>query len=65
MNDEILATLKGMVEIDNDNNPAPENVPAGTGAEVSDIMGEWGENGVCAWLCTGAMNMPPQLKWFP
>ena len=63
MNDEILATLKGMVEIDSNNNPAPENVPAG--AEVSDIMGEWGENGVCAWLCTGAMNMPPQLKWFP
>ena len=52
-----------MVEIDSNNNPGPENVPAG--AEVSDMMGEWGENGVCAQLCTGAMNMLPQLKWFP
>ena len=28
-------------------------------------MGEWGEYGVCAQLCTRAMKRPPRLKGFP
>lgn len=40
-----LAELHGVVNIDDDNEPLPENIPVE--GESDDVMGEWGHNGVC------------------
>lgn len=63
---EKLSVLDGLVEIDDDNQPAPENVPEiKSGATNNNIMGEWSNVTVCQRLCVGAVNMPPRLNWFP
>lgn len=58
------AIMNGLVEVDDDNLPAPENVPDKKNMPGS-IMKEWGAASVCPRLCTGAINMPPRLNWFP
>ena len=45
--EETLEALCGVVDIDDDNDPAPENIPAPTNISSSSIFGEWGHEGVC------------------
>ena len=39
--------LSGAMNIDDDTQPLPENIPDARSAPADDIMGEWGHNGVC------------------
>ena len=46
--DGLIAALQGVVDIDDDNNPAPENVPVpGEQAVQSVLETEWGHSGLC------------------
>ena len=45
--EETLEALRGVVDINDDNDPAPENIPAPTDISSSFIFGEWGHEGVC------------------
>ena len=49
------------VKTDNDNDPAPENIPQTGGSEQNSVFGEWGHPGTCfdgwkmlEWLCENA-----------
>ena len=46
--DGLIAALQGVVDIDDDNDPAPENVPVpGDQAVQSVLETEWGHSGLC------------------
>ena len=42
-----LEALRGIVNIDDDNKPAPENLPAPTDDPVGYLSTDWGHNGFC------------------
>ena len=42
-----LEALRGVVDIDDDNEPAPENLPAPTDDPVGYLSTDWGHNGFC------------------
>ena len=48
--------------MDDDNEPAPENVPEVSVAD--NIFGEWGHNGVCERKKTSPINQNARLKKF-
>ena len=39
--------LQGVVDVDDDNMPAPENTPTTQEGDTSDVFGDWGHNGIC------------------
>ena len=43
----LLAALNGVVDIDNNNKPAPENVPAPGVSTTMVLSPEWGHEGIC------------------
>ena len=43
----LAVTLNGVVDIDNDNEPAPENVPTPGVSTTSVLSPEWGHEGIC------------------
>ena len=55
--EETLEALRGVVDIDDDNDPAPENIPAPTDISSSSIFGEWGHEGVCFRKQQGNQNI--------
>ena len=61
---EDVSTLRGEVEIDDDNDPAPENVPvlqeANSAPSVFDD--DFGSTGICNRRMTGVMNVDATLK---
>ena len=61
---EDVSTLRGEVEIDDDNDPAPENVPvlqeANSAPSVFDD--DFGNTGICNRRMTGVMNVDATLK---
>ena len=44
--EQTIEALRGVVDIDDDNNPAPENVPT-TATTSSSVFGNWGHDGIC------------------
>ena len=55
-----LQDLAGVVEIDDDNEPAPENVPQGEAED--NIFQPWGHNNVCHQRMLGAQQTKASLK---
>ena len=46
--DGLIVALQGVVDIDDDNDPAPENVPVPGEQAVQSVMEmEWGHSGLC------------------
>jgi len=63
--EEDLASVRGRIDIDDDNAPAPENRPE-TGNTTNNIMeDEWGHNGMCHRKASGATNNQPKLPNLP
>lgn len=62
---EDVVELASTCEIDDDNEPAPENIPSPTDANVGVSFGEWSHNGVCARRMIGGENVKARLKNFP
>ena len=60
--EETLEALRGVVDIDDDNDPAPENIPAPTDISSSSIFGEWGHEGVCFRKQQGNQNIRAKLN---
>ena len=44
--EQTIEALRGVVEIDDDNDPAPENMPTAA-TTSSSIFGNWGHDGIC------------------
>lgn len=60
-----IEMARNFVEIDDDNDPAPENLPlAGEEAQAS-IFGEWGHPGTCYRRMGIARNQSPNLSFPP
>ncbi len=56
-----LLQLDGQIEVDDDNLPAPENVPIANRSNANDIFVEWGHDGVCQRRQAGGQNMEASL----
>ena len=54
--------LKGVMDIDDDNDPAPENIPTNTEPSTNTVFNEWGDNGVCQRKAVGAINVGATVK---
>lgn len=55
-----ISQMDGQVEVDDDNEPAPENVPA-PNSNVDDVFIEWGHDGVCQRRQAGGLNTEATL----
>ena len=57
MQDGDVLNLQGQVEIDDDNAPAPENIPSdGSNADADDVFSGWGHDGVCQRRQSSGLN---------
>ena len=54
---------RNFIEIDDDNNPAPENVPQAGETLPENIFGEWGHQGMCFRHMTGTQNRNPTISF--
>ena len=64
--DDIIGVMAAAPMIDNDNQPAPENLLStedSTGA-TNDIMGLWTHSGICKWKETIQRNAKPELTFW-
>ena len=48
--------------VDDDNEPAPENIPDVTTTKSRTPNGKWGWNGQCHWKLMGAHNLQTRLN---
>ena len=65
-NDDIISVMAAAPMIDDDNQPAPENLPStedSTGA-TDDIMGQWTHSGICDQKATIQRNAKPELTFW-
>ena len=59
-----IEIARNLVEIDDDNEPAPENMPqTGGGDPTSVFAGEWGHPGICHCHMGNAQNQNPKLNF--
>ena len=59
---DLLTALLGVVDIDDDNEPAPENIP--TMATTSSVLSnEWGHMGICLHKQQSIANTPAKLVY--
>ena len=61
-----VADLASVIGIDDDNQPAPENVPDGEGAgtQVEQMYGPWGHPGICYRRQLDVVNRNARLTHF-
>ena len=65
-NDDIIGVMAAAPMIDDDNQPAPENLPStedSTGA-TDNIMGLWTHSGICEWKATIQRSAKPELTYW-
>ena len=60
--EETVEALHGVVDINDDNDPAPENIPEPNDISSSSIFGEWGHEGVCFRKQQGNQNIHAKLN---
>jgi hypothetical protein len=58
-----IEIARNLVEIDDDNEPAPENMPQTGGVDPTSIFGEWGHPGICHRRMGNAQNQNPKLNF--
>ena len=65
-NDDITSVMAAAPMVDDDNQPAPENLPStedSTGS-TNDIMGQWSHSGICDRKATIQRNAKPELTFW-
>ena len=62
-NDDIIGVMAAAPMIDDDNQPAPENLPSteDSAGVTNDIMGLWTHSGICKQKATIQRNAKPEL----
>ena len=55
--------LQDVVDIDDDNEPAPENVPQASEGDTESIFGAWGHTGFCNCHIQNIPNHPAKLNF--
>ena len=65
-NDDIIGAMVAAPMIDNDNDPAPENLPSTEDSPVTtnNIMGLWTHSGICQQKATIQCNAKPELTFW-
>ena len=53
--------MDGKIEVDDDNLPAPENIPTINTEDTDDMFFEWGHDGICQHQQAGGRNVPASL----
>ena len=64
-NDNIIGAMAAAPMIDDDNKPAPENLPSteDSPGTTNNIMGLWTHSGNCKWKATIQCNDKPELTF--
>ena len=64
--DDIIGVLAAILMIDNDNKPAPENLPSPEDSMVlsNDAMGLWSHSGICQQKSMAQCNANPELTFW-
>ena len=65
-NDDVINVIVAAPMVDDDNQPAPENLPStedSTGS-TNDIMGQWTHSGICDRKATIQRNAKPELTFW-
>ena len=57
---DLLMALSGVVDVDDDNEPAPENIPT-TSMSPTVLSNEWGHSGICFRRQNSIANIPAKL----
>ena len=57
---DLLTALLGIVDVDDDNEPAPENIPT-TSTSPNILSNEWGHSGICFCKQNSIANTPAKL----
>ena len=57
---DLLTALSGVVDVDDDNEPAPENIPT-TSTSPTVLSNEWGHSGICFRRQNSIANTPAKL----
>ena len=65
-NDDIIGVMVAAPMIDDNNQPAPENLASTEDATeaTDDIMGLWTHSGICEWKATIQHNAKPELTFW-
>ena len=65
-NDNIIGAMAAALMIDDDNEPAPENLPSteDSPGTTNNIMGLWTHSGICKWKATIQCNAKPELTFW-
>lgn len=63
LNADDISRIRGMVTIDDDNMPAPENIPDETIQSTGVLSNEWGHSGICYRRMDGVMNQKARLHF--
>ena len=65
-NDNIIGVMVAAPMIDDDNQPAPENLPSteDSPGTTNNIMGLWTHSGICEWKATIQHNAKPELTFW-
>ena len=61
---EDVTELRAFVDVDDDNEPCPENVPSPNETPTSNVFSTWGDVHVCYRKMSGGTNVAPSLKCF-
>lgn len=62
--DDIWITAN-LVQLDDDNEPAPENIPQHNNQDNNIMADTWGHNGTCARKLTGARDVQVTINYYP
>ena len=65
-NDNIIGAMTAAPLIDDDNQPAPENLPSteDSPGTTNNIMGLWTHSSICEWKATIQCNAKPELTFW-
>jgi hypothetical protein len=58
-----IEIARNLMEIDDDNEPAPENVPQANERVPENVFGEWGHHGMCHRRMENARNQNPSINF--
>ena len=59
---DVVMNLEGMIGVDDDNAPVPENIPTNEEPAVNNVFNNWGDDGICQRKAAGAVDIRAFVK---
>ena len=61
---DLVVALTGLMDVDDDNEPVPENIPVHTAPPPPSVLSlEWGHEGFCLWKSNNIPDAKPKLVY--